>query len=54
MAQEIVVFSKGDSLALNAGTAGTEPKDAEKLSFLSAFKADLMHPSTFTKPAKLL
>jgi hypothetical protein len=52
-AQEIVVFAKGDSLALGSTNATAELNDSAKASFLSAFKADLAHPAAFKGPFKL-
>jgi hypothetical protein len=52
-AQEVVVFAKGDSLALGSGISGNTVTNPVKASFLGAFKADLAHPSAFKEPAKL-
>ena len=48
-----VVFAKGDSIVLGAGTAEAEAKDPAQASFLAAFKADLARPLPFEEPLPL-
>ena len=48
-----VVFAKGDSIVLGAGTAGAEAKDPAQASFLAAFKANLARPLAFEGPVEL-
>ena len=48
-----VVFAKGDSIVLGAGTNEVEVKDPARASFLAAFKADLARPLAFKGPAPL-
>jgi DNA-directed RNA polymerase subunit RPC12/RpoP len=48
-----VVFAKGDSIVLGAGTAEAEVNDPAQASFLAAFKADLARPLAFEGPVKL-
>jgi hypothetical protein len=48
-----VVFAKGDSIVLGAGTAEAEAKDPAQASFLAAFKADLARPLAFEGPVPL-
>lgn len=50
-AGDIVVFAKGDSLALGTGP---DPADPAKATFLAAFKADLAHPAAFEGPFQLV
>jgi DNA-directed RNA polymerase subunit RPC12/RpoP len=49
-----VVFGKDDSLVLGSGTNEAEVNDPAKAAFLTAFKADLVHPLAFEGPADLL
>jgi hypothetical protein len=54
-ANDIVVFAKGDSLALDASAAPPAfPADPAKAAFLGAFQADLAHPGSFAAPARLV
>jgi len=48
-----VVFAKGDSTVLGAGTGEAAAKDPAQAAFLAAFKADLAHPSAFDGPIGL-
>jgi DNA-directed RNA polymerase subunit RPC12/RpoP len=48
-----VVFAKGDSIVLGAGTAEADMKDSLKAAFLAAFKADLAAPLAFAGPLPL-
>ncbi len=48
-----VVFAKGDSIVLGAGTAEAEVKDLAQAAFLAAFKTNLACPLTFEGPLEL-
>jgi DNA-directed RNA polymerase subunit RPC12/RpoP len=48
-----VVFAKGDSIVLGAGTNEADMKDSLKAAFLAAFKADLAAPLAFAGPLPL-
>ena len=52
-AQEIVVFAKGDSLALGPGISSNTITNPVKAAFLDAFKADLGHALAFGETNKL-
>lgn len=52
-AEDIVVFSKSDSLVLRTTNTATGLKDPAQVSFLAAFRADLAHPSAFNGPYPL-
>jgi hypothetical protein len=52
-ARNIVVFSKGDTLALESGTVPDGPGSPEKAAFLSAFRADAACPQPFAAPLEL-
>ena len=52
-ARNIVVFSKGDTLALESGTVPSGTGAAEKAAFLFAFRADVEDPQPFKKPLEL-
>ena len=48
-----VVFAKGNSIVIGAGTAEAEVKDPAQVSFLATFKADLASPLAFEGPVPL-
>jgi DNA-directed RNA polymerase subunit RPC12/RpoP len=48
-----VVFAKGNSIVIGAGTAEAEVKDPAQASFLAAFKADLAHLLALEGPDEL-
>ena len=52
-ARNIVVFAKGDTLALQSGTAPAGLEDPEKDSLLAAFRAGLAPGLKFKNPMKL-
>jgi len=52
-AQEIVVFAKGDSLALGPGISSATITTPVKAAFLDAFKADLARAAAFGETNKL-
>jgi hypothetical protein len=52
-AETIVVFAKGDSLALGPGAPATAPTDPARAAFLAATRADLARPAVFATPLAL-
>jgi hypothetical protein len=54
VAQEIVVFGRGDSSVLAPGISITNAADPARASFLAAFKADLEKPAPFAETAQLV
>ena len=53
-AQQIVVFAKGEFIALDSTTTAPAPKDPTKAAFLAACQADLVHPAAFGAPFPLI
>lgn len=54
VANQIVVFAKGEFLTLNSGDAAPVPTEPDRVHFLQAFKTDLAHPAAFAKPFALI
>jgi hypothetical protein len=54
LAQDIVVFGRGNSLVLAPGVVDTNAPDPARASFLAAFKADLQKPAPFAETAELI
>jgi hypothetical protein len=52
-AESIVVFAKGDSVALDATTAASIRTNPPQKTFLAAVRADLAHPAAFAVPFNL-
>lgn len=54
LADQIVVFAKGETLTLNSGSPTPAPKEPARVTFLQGVKADLAHPAAFAKPFALI
>lgn len=54
VADNIVVYAKGEFAVLNPGVTTSAPKDPVKARFLATVQADLLHPTPFAPAVKLL
>lgn len=54
VAEQIVVFAKGETMTLDEGRSPSLPKGSAKRTFLAAAKSDFEHPAPFATPLPLI